>query len=148
MALDVEAVHNALAAQLKANLARIASINVAAFPFSDMERPFIEVHPGSPWVEYWGTFGAGGIAFVNVTVHVELQVANGETWLSQASALLSAGTGKTNSIIDAILTDQTLGGVVMTCQVSDPDWSDSLDSFGQIAEIPVRIALRKTGAQA
>lgn len=151
MAFDAEDVHQAIATQLETNLARAATgatkdINVSPFPFSGMELPRIEVWPAANWVEYWGTFGAGGVAFINGLIRVELETANGETWLKQASALVSTGTGKTNSVVDAIMADTTLGGVAETITLDEAQWDDSLDSFGQVIVFPFRVAVRKTGA--
>lgn len=152
MALDVEAIHQALANQIAAGIARgngaNQDITVRPYPFSAAELPRIEIHPGSPWVVYFGTFGSAGISDVNVIVVVELETANAETWLGQASGLVSAGTGETNSIVDAILADPTLGGVVQTCMVGDVEWGDSRAQFGQMLMIPVGIKAKKTGAQA
>lgn len=152
MALDVEAIHEALANQIAAGIARgngaSQSITVRPYPFSDADLPRIEIHPGNPWLVYFGTFGAAGISDVNVTVVVELETANGATWLGQASDLLNAGTGETNSIVDAIVADVTLGGVVQTCVVGDPEWPGDDTTFGQSILIPVSIKAKKTGAQA
>lgn len=151
MAFDAEDVHEAIATQLETNLARAATgvtkdITVRAYPFSGAELPRIEVWPAAQWVEYWGTFGASGVAFVNGAIRIELETANGETWLKQASELVSVGTGKTNSVIDAIMADTTLGGVAETITIDEAEWDDSLESFGQVLVFPFRVALRKSGA--
>lgn len=152
MALDVEAIHVALADQIRAGIARgngaNSDITVKPYPFSAADLPRIEIHPGNPWVHYFDTFGSEGISDVNVVVVVELETANGATWLGQAAGLVNAGTAETNSIVDAILADPTLGGEVQNCTVGDVDWNTARATFGQMFMIPVGIKAKKTGAQA
>lgn len=118
MALDIKAITTALANQIDTNTSRALACYELQPP-TVPQFPCAIVRTGSPLVSYHETMGAG----VGVLCQLALEVvvmATGVTDIDSQTVvmdLLSSGTGKTNSIIDAIEADRTLGGVVADCFV-------------------------------
>jgi hypothetical protein len=142
---DITGVHRAIATQLAANIAR--DWNFAAFPYSGKPLPCIEVWPDSDYIQYFATFGSGGVAEIRLRLRVEVATADAETTFIQLTDVLSTGTGETSSIPDAINTDKTLGGVVRAATVLAAEWPAD-DALGNVAWVPVRVVLNKSGAAA
>ncbi len=143
MALDLKAIHEALAGQIKAYLSD--DWNVAPWPLSGKKGELIEVWPGSPYVGYFGSFGPNGHADVLLELRVYLPSADPATYGERTSRALSVGTGHGSSIPDAVMSDATLGGVVSSAKVLSAEWSPSTD--GDEIRIPVEIIAKKQGAQ-
>lgn len=141
---DLDALHRALSTQLAANIAR--DWNFAPFPYSGKSVPLIEVWPDDDYVQYFGTFGANGVAEVHVRLRVEVSTADAETTFKQITDVLSTGTGETSSIPDAVNVDPSLGGVVRSATVLSAEWDTS--DLANVAWVPVRIVLNKSGAAA
>lgn len=141
--LDLKAIHEALAAQIRNGIDRSAGFTVKAFP-SESSRPAIEVWPDGNYVTYFGTFGASGISEVNLVVRVLLSGANRETEWKTACDLLSAGTGHSSSIVDAVIADMTLGSAVASAFIGDAQWNPEDGAV----DFPVRVVLNKQGAVA
>lgn len=139
--LDLKAIHEALAAKIEAGIDNVGEFTVEAFP-STAARPTIQVWPDSQYVSYNETSGSEGLADVNVLVRVFLAGANIETEWIEAAQLLSAGTGHGSSIIDAIMTDRSLGGVVADAFAGTSRWNPEDGSI----DVPVLIQVNKIGA--
>lgn len=140
--LDLKAVHEALADQIRAGIADAGKFTVQPFP-STSARPVIEVWPDTDYITYVETFGARGVSTIRLVVRVLLSNANAETeWLA-ACRLLSAGTGFTSSITDAVMADKTLGGAVATVQIGNASWTPDEAAV----DIPIDVHLNKIGAQ-
>jgi hypothetical protein len=143
MALDLKLIHEAVAEALEPVR---DGFDVFAFPEPSVTRPKFEVVPGGSegeYVSYFGTFGADGRADAMVTVRVTVL---GLTAQDRALAIWRlAGSGSTvpRSIVDALMVDQTLGGVVETLRPLTGSWDEDADTF----EVPVAIVARKSGAQ-
>jgi hypothetical protein len=146
MAAGLKAIHEACAARIEAGVAR--DWNVAAFPFSGMPLPLIEVWPGSgDYIAYWGTFGATGTADLVLDIRIQVATGDAETTFIQITDMLSVGTGHTSSVVDALMEDKTLGGTVLTLRALSARWTPDGDDLGSVAVIPVEIVLRKAGAE-
>jgi hypothetical protein len=109
--LDLRTVMTALANQIDANTSRaLACYDLQ--PASVPQFPCAIVRPAGDFVAYHTSFGT------DVLVDVQLEVvvmASGTSDIDSQIAvldMLSAGAGKTSSIIDAIEVDRTLGGAV------------------------------------
>ena len=140
--LDLKAVHEALAAQIRSRVADAGKFTIGALPLT-VARPSIEVWPDVDYVTYYETSGSAGLADVQLLVRVFLSGNNIETeWLT-AMRLLSAGTGHSSSIVDAIMSDRTLGGVVADAFAGSARYNPEEGTI----EIPVDIQLNKQGAQ-
>lgn len=68
-------------------------------------------------VDYAITFGSAGIAELPLEVEVRAQAADQRSAEKVLDDLLSAGTGATSSVYDAINADRTLGGACRTLTV-------------------------------
>ena len=147
MAFNPAIVHRAIATQIR-NVAAIASVyNVAPWVEAGKPPPVIEVRPGGQWISYFETFGTGGRADMSVVIWIRTVSANAETELDRVSAVMAVGTGETASIVDALLADETLGGVAETIRILNATTEITEDGSVEI-EIPVEVTLKKTGAQA
>lgn len=111
MALDLRAIHEALAEQIGSYVAR--PTNVYPFDPGDGARqyPAIVIDPGEPWVTYHETFGDNALQAITFAVRVLIVAAE----LDQRIALAdyaSDGSTATSSIRAAIESDMTFGGTV------------------------------------
>ena len=109
--LNLRAVMTALVNQIDINTARsLACYDLQ--PATTPQFPCVIVRPADQFVGYHETFGE-----VLTDVQLELVVmASGTSDLDSQIAvldLMSAGTGMTSSVIDAIEADRTLGGAVL-----------------------------------
>ena len=139
--LDLKAIHEALASAI-GGISTVGKFTVKAFP-STAPRPCIEVWPDADYISYFETSGPGGLSDVNVLIRVFLSGANAESeWLVMCR-LLNAGTGHASSIVDAVMTDRTLGGVVADTFLGNARWNPEEGSI----DIPAGIQTNKIGAQ-
>lgn len=147
MAFNVETIHRALASQIQAYLkANGRDTNVNPFPSGILSPPSITVEPDpSGYIpSYFETFGTAGYADINVRLKIEVDAIETESVGIKIASYLSVGTSNGSSVVDAIRSDKTLGGVVDDCLPYDVEWSP--DEYWT-AYINVRILAKKTGAQ-
>lgn len=138
--LDLEAIHTALADQIRAGIDS-SGFTVTAFP-SSVTRPCIEIWPDADYVGVASTMGPDGVADVRLRVRVFLSGANPESeWLVMAR-LLSYGTGHASSIFTAINADPSLGGKVDSAKALFGQWNPEDGTV----DIPVPVMVRKEGA--
>lgn len=143
MALDLNAIHRALATQLRANIARDTDTN--PFPIGAPSYPCITVYPDpSGYLTYLSTFAGNGYADLRVRLKLEVDSDEESTFI-KITDYLAAGTGFPSSIWDAIRIDKTLGGLVDDCYPSEAEWDAENDPT--VAWIPVQIIVKKAGAQ-
>lgn len=144
MAVNLETIHRALAAQLVAHISR--ETNVSAFPDGSTTFPQITVHsdPGG-YLAYIGTFGPNGEADLMLRLKLEVDAGDVESMCIKVAAYLSVGTGNGSSIPDAVMFDKTLGGVVGDCVTLTAEWDS--DGDPGVAWIPVQIILSKQNAK-
>jgi hypothetical protein len=141
--LTIGTIREALATQVGNYVAN--DITVDAWPTLTMSsgpRITVDYQSGNP-VEYWGTFGSSGIS----TVHLELVCEPGGEGVTVSQRLdqyLSAGTGNTWSVVDAVMEDHTLGlGAAIDVTLTDVTIDDSL-----VAHFMVTVTISKQGANA
>lgn len=82
-------------------------------PDAVTQYPFIFMGHAEP-IGYEITFGSQGIAELPLRVEVRAQAADNRSAEKVLDDLLSAGTGATSSLYDAINADRTLGGACRT----------------------------------
>jgi hypothetical protein len=106
----------------------------------------LELAPADP-IDYWLTMTdstGNGVAEVRFDLIVDVANIDGGA-VRRLDDFLSVGTGNGESIIDALLQDPTLGGVVETVVVSGVS---EYDAINVTATLPLRVVCRKSGAEA
>lgn len=146
---DLEVIHRALASQISAYLlANGRETNVNPFPSGILVPPCITVHSDpSTYLDYWGTLGPSGIETMYLRLKIELDAIESESVCIKMMDYLGVGTGNGSSVIDAVHSDRSLGGVVgpngVACLTAE--WDS--DSTPYEAWIPVQILLTKQNAR-
>ena len=146
MGCDLKRIHQALADQVRARIN--ADVEVYAWPQRTPANKSVTVYPGAsgPYVDYFGTMGANGMAAMSVELVVEFVSIDDESEFSLLSELLSVGTGAEASIVDAVHADVSLGGLVQSATILTVDWP--FDPAGPItARLPCNILFLKEGAE-
>jgi hypothetical protein len=149
MALTLSTIREAIGAQLRANLTGGPQRQVNIDEFGDGKpAPVIrlELAPADP-IDYWLTMTdstGNGVAEVRFDLIVDVANIDGGA-VRRLDDFLSVGTGNGESIIDALLQDPTLGGVVETVVVSGVS---EYDAINVTATLPLRVVCRKSGAEA
>lgn len=145
MALTLSAIREAIGAQLRANLDREINIDVDG---EGKPTPVfrLELQPSDP-IDYWLSMnGSTGNGVAEVRFDVVVDVAGvDQSSVRRLDDFLSVGTGNGSSVIDALLSDKTLGGVVETVHVSGVS---EYDAVNVTATLPFRVVCRKQGANA
>ncbi len=136
-------IHNALADQIRAGIDR--QTNVSAFPDGSTIYPSVTVHSDPEYISYWGTFGPNGDADIKLRLVLEVDAGDMTSICLKMADYLSAGTGNESSVVDAVMADRTLGGVVGDCVVLNAEWDS--ENEPQKAVLPVLIILRKVNAE-
>lgn len=142
MSLDVDRIHRAVAAQLRANIMR--DVNVYPWPAAAPVYPAVSIVPDPDYLDYVSTMGGNGRADMRVSIRVEVDALDDESVFVQMARFLSAGDEFGSSIFDAIMVDRTLGGAVENCALLSATWSPDEP---QMAVFPLTILVRKEGAQ-
>ena len=142
MSLDLDRIHQAVATAVRAAVGD--EFTVHAYPGEGGTGPYIEIAPGAPYVAYFATMGTNGRADVNVTVRGFPMTGNAETAFRRVVAYLASGTDFPRSIVDALMADKSLGGVVESCVALTAEWVADEELF----EIPVEIIALKSGGAA
>lgn len=147
MALTLADICAAVGDQLRANLTGGPQRQMSVDEFADGKpAPVIrlELQPSDP-IDYWLTMNGAtgnGVAEVRFDLVVDVAGIDGSA-NRRLYDFLSVGTGNGESIIDALLADKTLGGVVETIHVSGVS---SYDATQVVAVFPLRVVCRKQGA--
>lgn len=104
MAFNLAAIRDGI----KTNLATIAGLRVYdTIPSADLVVPAAVVQPAK--IRYQEAF-KGGLVEAIMRVTILCSAADARSGQDQLDAFLSAGTGQTSSIVDAIEADKTLNG--------------------------------------
>ena len=93
------------------------------------------------YVNYWEAF-KGGAAEVRLRLVIICQMADFAAAQRRVDALMSAGTGTTRSLLDAVQTDRTLSGTVGDTHVGDGRYDGERDGF-LTASMSVRCVMRR-----
>lgn len=147
MALDLQAIHEALADQIRASPLGEA-FNVTAFSEPGTKLPRIEVRAGLGYIEsYFSTFGPDGTADLKIDLVADLGGLTGQDRALWAWRLMSVGDNENGdphsmSLVDVVHADRSFGGVVQDAVILSADWDDELDRI----TFPVWIIIKKTGA--
>jgi len=136
-------IHNALSNQIRAGVSR--DTNVSAFPDGSLVYPSVTIHSDPEYVSYWGTFGPNGNADLKLRVVIEVGAGDLMSVCLKIADYLSVGTGNTSSVVDDIMADRTLGGVVGDCVILTAEWDTENEPFRAV--LPVQIILRKVNAE-
>lgn len=111
MSLDVAAIHEALADQIRANVAR----SVTVYPFDPgagaRTFPCIVVRSGETWVEYHESMGSTGIARLELEVAAMVSARRLDAHRALAD-FASDAAASGSSIRNAVESDVRLGGTV------------------------------------
>ena len=108
--LDLTAIRRAVAGQIAANVSK--TIRCYAFRADAPVFPAAVVMPSPDrYVGYHQSFGLGA-SDVALTVQLMVQRGDARSADEQLDAFLSSGAGLTDSVVDAIGADRTLGGQV------------------------------------
>lgn len=146
MSLDLEAIHRALADQIRDYIAD--DWNVQPFAGSGAPLPLIEVQPGTPYVDYFPPEATFCEATINLRIWVFLPVPDGasnpETVFQRMARALSSGDGHGTSIADAVMAgDKTLGGLAIDMQVFPAEYSTGTPAEAAQAFIPVSVTVER-----
>ena len=143
MAVDLNAIHRALAAKILVGMARDTNVN--PFPVPPDIYPSITIYPGTPYLDFFSTFGPNGTADMKLRVKIEVD-GDAESCAIKLCAYLGIGDTNTSSVPDAINTPpRTLGGLVADCVALTAEW-DAEAATGT-AWVDVLIYLSKTNAR-
>lgn len=80
------------------------------------------------YVSYWDAF-KGGLATVNLRLEIVCQLADFGAAQKRVDELMSAGTGTTRSLLDAVQADRTLGGTVADTHVGEGRYDGERDGW-------------------
>lgn len=148
--LTITPIREALKAQLNSVLSGRES-DVKAYRVNGAKaypRITIEADAGD-YIDYWVTGTSVGLATVRFVLVVEAGPLN-DAGVADESArrrlddFLSVGTGNASSIIDAVMSDATLDGVVETCHIPRAEVDDATAT----ARLPIEVHVKKVGANA
>ena len=143
MSVNLQAIREALAAQVRANVAK--NINVYAYDtLSSGTFPAINVQATNPYVTYHESFGDRALAGVELVLEIITTSADGLSAHLLMDALLSPGLANSASVLEAVEVDPTLGGVVANCWASSVS-APRLDESGHlVAELQVHVIANKS----
>ena len=119
--------------------------NVYATPVTDPKAPSITIRLARP-PDYWGTFGAGGLAIVPLELTIDPGAGDLQSMAMRLYDFLSVGTGNNSSVLDALLADTSLGLTGCTAMYP-PDADGEVDWATVTATLPVNVHINKVGAE-
>jgi hypothetical protein len=110
MALDVGGIRDGL----ETRLATITGLRTYDVVPANPQVPAAVVAPDDPFVDYLQAM-QGGLVEVRFAIVLLVRMSTDRGWQDALDSYLSAGTGETSSVFDAIRGDKTLGGVAFDC---------------------------------
>lgn len=144
--LTLQTIRVAVADQLRANLDR--QVTVRPYSHAGSSYPRITIRPDDPYVSYFQTMGPDGIADVALIIRVAVWTGDQDSTENVMDDFLSVGLNNESSIIDALMADQTLGGLVQTLlplTAGETKWGEQ---DGCYCDIPIIVTVKKQGANA
>jgi len=140
--LDIQAIRRALAATIKASITRTP--NVYAYLPESPALPCIAVTADDPYANYFQTLGMNPECDLRFLVRA-CASGRAEDAMILIDDLLSAGTGTTSSIVDAIRANPTLDGLVEACNPGTSRMVPLGETNAALYEgvVPVEIWLRQ-----
>jgi hypothetical protein len=145
MAAVMTTVKEALAAQISAYFAANGGRQTNVRPYRSVSTYPCITMAITDLVPF-GTMGPAGIAEVQLMVTIHVNSADPDSDEIAMDDYMSVGVGNGSSVIDAINSDHTLGGVVenvTALEVRAP--VDTPNDYA--ADVPLMVLLRKVGAQ-
>lgn len=106
--LSITTIREALRDQIIAGVGREIVVH-AAPTGTQATSPTCTVEYQNNPIDYWVTFGAAGLATLRLELVVEPGGADATTASTRLDQFLSVGTGNGWSIVDAVMSDRTLG---------------------------------------
>jgi hypothetical protein len=143
--LTLQAIREALAAQIAGYMQRDGTVH--PYEPGDHVQPAVVIRPADPYVAYFGTMGPNGISDILLDVDIEVAAAQSASAAKAMDDYLSAGTGNTSSVVDAIHSDRTLAGVVGDCVCLTADAPIERDDGVLVATVHVQIIVSKQNAE-
>ena len=143
--LTLQPIREALASQIAGYLQRDGT--VFAYDPGDHTQPAIVIRPAAAYVAYFGTMGPNGDADILLDVDIEVATAQPASAGIAMDDYLSAGTGNTSSVIDAIHSDRTVAGTVGDCVCLTADAPVERDDGVLVGTVHVQIIVRKQNAE-
>ncbi len=147
VSVSLREIREALAAQIEAYVSR----DVNGYPYGTgglIGTRCVVIAPAGDYVSYFGTFGEDGLADLRLEVKV---IPTNATTIDAQIALddyLSIGQGNASSVVDAVHSDRTLGGLVEDCVCLTASGPGDPEGLAEISgTLYVRIIFRKEGAQ-
>lgn len=116
---DPEAIFDAIAELIDPDT---FGVDVHAFMPSAPTFPVLGIFPGprTPFIDYWGTFGDSRRGTMQFQIRTAFTY-SAENSLRQLFQLMASGSGHSKSLIDTLMADPTLGGLVQSIFVGDAD---------------------------
>lgn len=144
--LTLFAIREALANQIVAHVSR----PISGHPYDpgDHTQPAVVIRAASEYVAYFGTMGPNGEADILLDVDIEVASTQSSSAGIAMDDFLSAGTGNTSSVVDAIHFDKTLGGLVANCVCLTADAPVERDDGVLVGTVHVQIIVAKQNAGA
>lgn len=148
MALGLNTIRTALETRLQTYLnSGSRPTTVYAYPPDSPSFPSIGIVPGEgDFITYYETMSDSGISSVRLVIRLYLSARFIDAQMA-IDDYLSAGSGFTSSILNAILADKTLGTTVDTCIIREVRGVSFDEMTGQwTVDIPIEIFARKVAA--
>lgn len=141
--LTLSTIREAIAAQIVGYTQR--AVNAKAYRVGGTPTRQVVIEPDvGDYIDYWVTQGGPvGLARVRLVIVVEADNAD-ESARRRLDDFLSVGQGNGSSIVDAVMSDPTLGGLVDTCHIRSAQVNDNL----VVARLGIEVHVHKIGAEA
>lgn len=127
----------------------IAGCNVNAYwcEVDDPQFPAATVlpDPGDKYIDYWETPTETGMAILLLQIRIQVAGQDGPSIAEQINTLLRVGRGADRSIVDAIVANRTLDGLVDDCIPLHASCPNELEGPATIA---VQVLVHKIDAEA
>lgn len=144
--LDLRAIREGLAAQIQTYVTRGTTVH--AYDPGDHAGPAIIIRAASgEYVSYFSTMGGNGYAEVFLTLELDPAATRPADQRRAIDDYLAVGTGNTSSVVDAIHSDRTIGGLVSDVVCLTADIADDSADTDPVAVLHVRCIVKKVSAQ-
>jgi hypothetical protein len=142
--MNLKPIREALAATIRNGTDQKANCYWSEVEGMQFPMCYVQPHP-SQYLYYWGTGGPDGLADGVLQLVVGVEGQDGSDCASQLCDFLSVGQNNPQSIVDAVMRDRTLGGLVDDCV---PMRVSSINEMEGTAVIDVKVLFKKLGAEA
>lgn len=142
---DPEAIFDAIAARFDNNTIGVEAV----YPFPSETPPFaaLGLFPANDFIDYWGSFGDNRAGTLNLELRTVFSFGAEES-MRNLCRMLASGDGHDRSIIDVLLADRTLDGLVQDLiprgAFIEGGGPDSPGTY--IGVIPVQVIMKRRSA--